>query len=64
MDLELSEKKIAFGVLSTAYPPRRMELANFRVEKNVNISQEKLGSRVVQVGKFHVHSEIHVYNPQ
>jgi len=26
-----------------------MELANFRVQKSVNISQEKLGSRVVQV---------------
>ena len=41
-----------------------MELANFRFEKNVNISQEKLGSRVVQVEKNHVYSEIHVYNPQ
>ena len=35
-----------------------MELANFWVQKNVNISQEKLGSRVVQVKKVHVH--IHV----
>ena len=24
-----------------AYPPRRMELANFRAEKHANISQEK-----------------------
>ena len=41
-----------------------MELANFRVEKDVNISQENLGSRVVQVRKIYVYSEIHVYNPQ
>ena len=43
---------LAFGVL--AYPPRRMELANSRFEKNVIISQEKLGSRVVQVEKLHI----------
>jgi DNA anti-recombination protein RmuC len=35
-----------------------MELANSRVEKNVNISQEKMGSRVVQVEKIHVSSEM------
>ena len=35
-----------------AYPPRRMELASFRVQKSVNISQEKTGSRVVQVEKI------------
>jgi len=29
-----------------------MELANFRVQKSVNISQEKQGSRVVQVKKM------------
>ena len=37
-----------------------MELANSRVEKNVNISQEKLGFRVVQVEKHHVSSKIHI----
>ena len=41
-----------------------MELANLRLETNVNISQEKLGSRVVQVEKNHVYIEIHVYNLQ
>ena len=29
-----------------------MELPNSRVEKHVNISQEKVGSRVVQLSKF------------
>ena len=33
-------------------------------EKKVNISQEKLGSRVVQVETINVYSEIHVYNLQ
>ena len=40
-----------------------MELANFRVEKNCQISQEKLGSRVVEVEINHVHSvHVHVLN--
>ena len=45
-------------------PPRRMELANVRVNKSVNISQEKLVSRVVQAGKCHTHSvHVHLKNP-
>ena len=40
-----------------------MELANFRVEKNVNISQEKLGSRVVQVEKIMCEVKF-MYNPE
>jgi len=32
-----------------------MELANFRIEKPVNIPPEKLSSRVVQLEKNHVH---------
>ena len=31
-----------------------MELANFRVQKSVNISQEKQGSRVVQVETIYI----------
>ena len=37
-----------------------MELPNFRVQNNVNISQEKLGYRVVQVKKSRVHG-VHVH---
>jgi hypothetical protein len=37
-----------------------MELANLWVKNIVNIFQEKLGSRVVQVEKNHVHS-VHVH---
>ena len=40
-----------------------MKLANSRVEKKCQNSQEKLGSRVAQVGKNHVYSGIHVYIP-
>ena len=35
-----------------AHLPRKKELANFRVHKSVNIQQEKLGSRVMQVDFF------------
>ena len=47
-------------------PLRRMELVNFGVQKSVNIFQEKLGSRVVQVGKKYVHSvhvDVHITQP-
>ena len=41
---------IRFGSTSLI-PPGRMELANLGVQKHVNISQEKLCSREVQVKK-------------
>jgi len=47
---------ICFG--STSLKPCKMELANLWVKKSVNISQEKLGSRVVQIKtieRFQVH---------
>jgi len=55
-DLNTAEKKWSLQCL----PPQRMELANFRIEKPVNISPEKLSSRVVQLQKNHVHS-VHVH---
>jgi len=36
-----------------------MELASFRVQNNVNIFQEKLGSRVVQVEICHDSENFH-----
>ena len=60
VDLDTAKKKWSLRCL----PPRRMELANFRIEKTVNISPEKLSSRVVQLQKFHVHSvHVHVQLP-
>ena len=59
-DLNTAKKNWSLQCL----PPRRMELANFRIEKPVNISPEKLSSRVVKLQKFHVHSvHVHVQPP-
>ena len=41
-----------------------MELANFRIEKTVNISPEKLSSRVVQLQKVMYTVYMYMYNPQ
>jgi hypothetical protein len=51
--------KLAFGVLT---PPEN-GAGEFSGQKDVNIFQDKLGSRVVQVEKYDVYSEFMYTTP-
>ena len=49
---------------NSAYHPGKMELANFRIPKSINILQKELGSRMVQDVKLHVHNVREHVNPK